>query len=74
MHIRLVTNHDDWEGLYVNGKLVTQGHEVTRREMMHLLNLDYQELEVDAEFLAEELELPDNLKDCKLEPRSQRKR
>ena len=33
----LVTNYDDWEGLYLNGILQLEGHTVRREDLMELI-------------------------------------
>lgn len=43
----LVTNFDDWEALYVDGKLVAQGHSIQREHFIGLLNLKTIEVEQD---------------------------
>lgn len=47
-HGKLVTNGDDWEGLYVDGELVEQGHTVSRDSFMGLDS--YETIDVDQEW------------------------
>lgn len=69
MKITLVTNNDDWEGIYFDGVCVDQGHSL---RMMFVLDQligktigVVEELEVDNEWLREESSgyLPLNLSD-----------
>ena len=36
----------DWEGLYVNGVLISQGHSIQLRDLCKALGVDYQSKEV----------------------------
>lgn len=54
---------DDWEGLYVNGRLEAQGHAVSRREILSALGYSFEEVEADLEWLHDEGELPPRLSD-----------
>lgn len=33
----LVTNYDDWEGVYVDGVLVAEGHQIQKGDFMAIL-------------------------------------
>jgi len=59
----LVTNYDDWEGLYIDGKLVLEGHRVRRDEMFTMLGIDYTEVEAAEGWLESRGTLPKNLSD-----------
>ena len=59
----LVTNYDDWEGLYINGKLVLEGHQIRKDEMFVILGIDYAEVEADVSWLASRGSLPKKLSD-----------
>jgi len=60
----ILADGDDWQGLYFNGVLVTEGHEVTKKELVEALdyrlsdNFSYDEKEVDSAWLANEGSLP----------------
>lgn len=58
---------DDWQGLYVDGELVYQGHEVSVRTLFHFLSIDlnvkFSEIDVDFSWLEEEMTLPEKLED-----------
>lgn len=47
-HGILVTNGDDWEGLYVDGVMVEQGHRVSRDSFMGLAS--YKTVDVDQDW------------------------
>jgi hypothetical protein len=63
MKIRLVTNYDDWEGLYVDGKLVEERHTIRLCDLAKAVGLDYEEDEVRYEWLAERGSLPGRYED-----------
>jgi hypothetical protein len=71
MKIVLVSG-DDWEGLYINDCLITEGHKVTVREVVQaiserLIRLDitYEWKEADYEWLHVRGDLPQELKKVK---------
>lgn len=64
-HVVFVTA-DDWEGLYIDGQLVTEGHEVRRSELLRILGIPHKELNADADWLAERGCFPTQLLDVKL--------
>ena len=49
--ITLVSNGDDWEGLYVDGELVVEGHSITARDMANALGADMENVYVSYEWL-----------------------
>lgn len=59
----LVTNHNDWEGLYVDGVLHTQGHTVRLRDLAAAAGFDLEVKDVSFWLGHEVTHLPDNLKD-----------
>ncbi len=59
----LVTNYDDWEGLYIDGVLVLEGHQVRKDEMFTALGINYTEVEADVSWLASRGSLPKKLSD-----------
>lgn len=63
MKIRLVTNYDDWEGLYIDGRLIEEGHYIRLRDLAKAAGLDYEEDEVRYEWLAERGSLPERYED-----------
>lgn len=46
MIVQLVTNYDDWGGLYVDGKLQAEGHEYGRlstvKDVLEAINVSYE--------------------------------
>ncbi len=64
--ITIVTNYDDWEGLYFDGKLVDQGHQITVEDLLKSLEIPFKTVEVDNEWFFEKSVLPKELKDVKL--------
>ena len=48
MKIRILTNYGDWEALYIDGKLVCEGHEIRRRDILSSIpDVDYDEVEYE---------------------------
>jgi hypothetical protein len=56
-------NGDDWVGLYVDGVLKKQGHSLDVRDIIEALNLEYETLFPDAEWLFEVGYLPESIDD-----------
>lgn len=52
---------DDWEGVYLNGRLIAQHHHVDLRDVVEALGAEYHFLEVDAQWAQDEGELPIDL-------------
>lgn len=64
--IIFVSNHDDWEALYINGIRVAQGHHVTREETVrHIRGCSGQAVQysVSPEYTADLGELPERFSD-----------
>lgn len=59
----LVTNYDDWEGLYIDGVLVLEGHKIRKDEMFTVLGINYTEVETAEGWLESRGTLPRNLSD-----------
>jgi hypothetical protein len=51
---------DDWEGMYLNGKLVTEGHHIRLNEMLRHLGIKCIELHPDDTWLEEGPGLPED--------------
>ena len=62
-NLTLVTNYDDWEGLYDNGKLVLEGHSIRKEEILEYLGIKVKILEADGDYLYKYGRLPVHLKD-----------
>lgn len=41
----------DWEGLYVDGRLVFEGHSIQWRQMLEALDVDYNSFDCDQQWL-----------------------
>jgi len=55
---------DDWEALYVDGKLVDEGSSINWKHFItHNLKLDIDDLDADLDWLDDIGNLPDNLED-----------
>lgn len=57
---------DDWVGVYIDGKLITQGHQINSRELLRELGYFVEFFEPDYDWLDGEGSLPDDLQDVKL--------
>ena len=53
----------DWEGLYKDGVLVTEGHSISNRDIFANLGVSVQEKEAAEGWLEERGNLPKNLSD-----------
>lgn len=49
--ITIVSNGDDWEGLYLDGVLFCEGHDVTLRDLARALDLENEKIYVSTEWL-----------------------
>jgi hypothetical protein len=56
----------DWEGLYKNGSLMLQGHNITVEDVFELLDLDYETVEAAEDWVEGQGELPKKLQDVQL--------
>ena len=57
---------DDWEGLYLDGKLVAQGHEVSGTHVARSLGYKLTSVEADREWITYEGELPELFENVEL--------
>jgi len=64
-NIVFVTSNCDWEGLYINGKLVMENHMLDLRDVLKRLDIKCDFIEADDEWLFEHGVLPKNLSDVK---------
>ena len=68
----LADNEDDWRGLYINGKLAAEGHSLPTKQILRLLREaklnDYETRVVDADWLYELGNLPENISEVKWAP------
>lgn len=58
-------NGDDWEGLYINGKLIMENHCLDVFRVLNAIGIDYNFLDADVEWLVNLGRLPENLTDVK---------
>lgn len=70
MKIILATGDMDWQGLYVNGKLAAQGHNIQLHELadaiierLPRLDISYEEKSVDYDWMEDRGDLPDNIEE-----------
>ena len=68
MRVVLATGDTDWQGLYVNGELVTQGHSVRLDELAEAiisrlprLDISYEEKTVNYDWMKDRSDLPDDI-------------
>lgn len=60
--ITIVTNGDDWEGLYLDGVLFVQDHNITIDSLIEALGLEKETVEVSSRWLGDEVvSLPEKL-------------
>jgi hypothetical protein len=52
---------DNWEGLYVNGRLVAEGHSLDAREALEAVGWAVESRELDEEWITERGHLPDGI-------------
>lgn len=64
--ITLVTNNEDWEGLYIDGNLTALDHQMSIKEFADLAGIDLDVIDADPDWFKEKEEiLPDKLEDVK---------
>lgn len=49
--ITLVSNGDDWEGLYIDGELFAERHFITARDVADALDVEMERVEVSTNWL-----------------------
>lgn len=54
---------DNWEGLYVSGKLVCENHYLSHEEILEAIGADIDILAIDDDYLFEFDRLPEQFKD-----------
>lgn len=62
----IVSMNDDWEGLYVDGLLVTQGHRVSIHEILEVFGLTVTQEEAEAGWSEDRADLPEELEEVEL--------
>lgn len=58
---RVTNDYGDWEGIYIDGRLIGQHHHVSIQDVAEALGLKYEDLEVKQAWLEGEGELPIDL-------------
>jgi hypothetical protein len=61
MNKLLILTTDDWEGLFIDGKLATEGHSISLYEFCKILGIKVDFKEVDDEYMYEMGSFPQNL-------------
>lgn len=56
----------DWTGMYLDNKLVLEGHSLNWWEILNILKIEYEEIEADENWMYENGNLPKDLKDVQL--------
>lgn len=64
-----VTNYNDWEGIYLDGKLVDQGHSLDLVQTLKRLGIDVRVVEPSHDWLMSRGRLPDTLDEVVERPR-----
>lgn len=62
-----VSNGDDWEGIYLDGKLLAQGHSVSAEDILLALGHKVKYEMTEEGWLEDQGYLPDNIQDVKFE-------
>jgi hypothetical protein len=57
----------DWEGLYIDDKLVIQNHSLDWQQVLEALKIKYECFEADEVWMAESGALPENFNDVKFQ-------
>ncbi len=58
----VIVDADDWQGLYVNGKLQYENHEIRPDEILKILGINYRIIECDSNWIENQGgRLPKNL-------------
>jgi hypothetical protein len=61
--ITIVTNEDDWEGLYIDGKIAVQDHKLRVEDVLDALGICAESVTCDYDWLFDQGYLPSDLKD-----------
>jgi hypothetical protein len=60
-----IVDGDDWKGLYIDGKLVTENHQLSIYDILDAIGVKYKYVPVDEDWLYERGRLPDKLSEVK---------
>lgn len=58
---------DDWQGLYADGSLLDEGHEITIKQLCDAMGIECEVVTPDQEWLEDRGSLPDDLSEVKSE-------
>jgi len=62
MDIKIIGNGDDWEGIYIDGKLKYQNHSINWWDLLKVLGIEFESLYVSEKYLGETVtQLPLNI-------------
>ncbi len=61
-----IVDVNDWIGIYINGKLTSQGHSFHTSELLKLIGVPHDYVFADSGWLVERGSLPENIEDVKL--------
>lgn len=66
----IVSNDNDWEGLYINGIIVSQAHRLTSSDILFYLKghtlVDYSIKVCDIEWFEDQIDFPRRLSEVKI--------
>lgn len=62
----VIVNGDDWQGIYINGKLYYEGHSIPNHIVLEALDAPYETTECDSNWLEECGNLPKNLEEVRV--------
>lgn len=62
-----IVDADDWMGLYIDGKCRRQAHNITIRDVLDYLEVDYTYGYVDLDWMGDRESLPEELSEIVLE-------
>jgi hypothetical protein len=61
----IIVNGSDWMGIYRNGELIYQGHDIQPHRLLELLGHKYKRVEADGDWLASRGALPTSFSEVK---------
>lgn len=59
---------DDWEGIYINGRLIFENHSLSAKEIFRILGFDI--IDVDDQWLGDRGSFPENISEVKKEEKN----
>ena len=63
----IVDTGEDWDGLYIDGNLITQGHSINLRDVLGHFGYGLEYLDADEKYAMYGEQLPDLLEDVSLD-------